>query len=96
MVCDAFTLIANIETYLETYIKKHRHGIEEDRWIDKQDRRERNKIIKNTRGNPFKSGAQQHWVDWPKDAPLTDKEGNELPPPPEEPKLQRNRGLFKF
>ena len=42
---------------LETYIKKHRPVIEEDRWIDKKYRRERNKIFKKTRANPFKSGA---------------------------------------
>jgi hypothetical protein len=81
---------------LESYIKKHQPGVEEIRWIDKQERRERNKVLMKTRGNPFKPVAQQHWIDWQKDAPLTDKFGNELPPLSEEFRLQRDRGLFKF
>jgi hypothetical protein len=43
---------------IESYIKKNRPGIEEQRWIDKEDSKKRRKILGKTRGNPFKSGAQ--------------------------------------
>ena len=46
---------------IESYIKKKRPGIEEQRWLDKEDSKKRRKILGRTRGNPFKSGAQQFW-----------------------------------
>ena len=63
-------------------------GIEKQRYIDKEDSKKRRKILKRTRGNPFRSGAQQHWTDWPRDAPLRDRNGEEAPPLPEESKKQ--------
>ena len=42
---------------LETYIKKHRHGVEEERYIDKEDRRKRSTILKKTRGGTHSSLA---------------------------------------
>jgi hypothetical protein len=79
---------------LASYIKRNRPGIEEQRWIDKEDSKKRRKILGKTCGNPFKSGAQQHWTDWEKDAPLTDGNGEEVPPLPEE--TRRTGGLFNW
>ena len=56
----------------------------------------RSKLFRETRGNPFKSGAQAHWIGWPKDRPLRDSDGHEGPPLPEELKLERKCGLLKF
>ena len=89
-----FTCKSSHPFEIASYIKRNRPGIEEQRWIDKEDSKKRRKILGKTRGNPFKSGAQQHWTDWEKDAPLTDENGEEVPPLPEE--TRRTGGMFNW
>ena len=79
---------------IESYIKKKRSDIEEQRWLDKEDSKKRRKILGRTRGNPFKSGAQQHWWDWEKDAPLRDRNGEEVLSLPEE--SRRTGGMLNL
>ena len=69
---------------IESYIKKRRPGVEDQRWMDIEARYKREKVLERVRGNPFQSGAQQFWWDWEKDAPLTDQFGDEVEALPEE------------